>query len=95
MPAFQKLAVSGDGTLWVQLVQSPATWTQDEVASFDPDAGFGGRTWDAFDAAGRYLGPLEMPEGYEPMLFTSERIYGVWRNELDVQYVQVIDIVKP
>jgi hypothetical protein len=95
LPAFQQLAASGDGTLWVQQVQPPGTWTQDQIASFDPDAGFGGLTWDVFDGEGRYLGALDMPDRFDPILFTPDHVYGVWRDELDVQYVQVLDIVKP
>ena len=79
----------------MQRVEPPRTWTEDQIAAFDPDAGFGGLTWDVFDLDGHYLGAVEMPERFDPMLFTAEEICGVWRDELDVRYVMVLRIVRP
>ena len=53
----------------------------------------GGQDWDVFDAAGRYLGVVTMPPDFAPMVFLHDQIYGVWRDELDVQYVLRLRIV--
>jgi hypothetical protein len=34
-----------------------------------------------------------MPPGFTPKLFRGEKIYGVWHDELDVQYVLRLRIV--
>ena len=41
---------------------------------------------DLFDAEGRYLGTVTMPDRFTPMRFIGDLVYGVWRDELDVQY---------
>ncbi len=43
--------------------------------------------WDVFDRAGRYLGVVNMPPRFQPRLFHEDEIYGVWRDDIDVQYV--------
>ncbi len=95
LPYFQRLASTPDGSLWVQRIEPPRDWTEDQIATFDPDAGFGGRTWDVFDPSGHYLGPVEMPDRFNPLFFDDYRIGGVWRDELDVQHVMIIRVVQP
>ncbi|MBI4543404.1 MAG: hypothetical protein HY705_10265 [Gemmatimonadetes bacterium] len=41
----------------------------------------------------RYLGVVEMPLRFQPMRFVGWQIYGVQRDELDVQYVVRVRIV--
>lgn len=43
--------------------------------------------WSVFDPEGRYLGVVRMPDRFKPMVSRSDNIYGVWRDDLDVQYV--------
>ena len=49
--------------------------------------------WDVFDAAGKYLGMVTMPPKFAPRMIWGNQIYGVWRDELDVQYVVRLRIV--
>ena len=39
------------------------------------------------DTEGRFLGSLDMPAKFQPLRFYGNRIYGIGRDELDVQYV--------
>lgn len=44
---------------------------------------------DEFSANGHYLGPADVPEDLDRFLFqeiTAEAIYGIARDELDVQH---------
>ena len=34
-----------------------------------------------------------MPDRFKPMVFRGDKIYGAWRDELDVGYVVVLRIV--
>ncbi len=45
-----------------------------------------------FDADGRYLGIMEMPDRFAPRTFLADRIYGVWRDDLDVPYLVTLRI---
>lgn len=84
-PAYANLFGGPEGTLWVQSIQTP-----DEVAeqggAFDIQD-MGGATWEVFDADGRLLGSVRMPLRFNPLLFQGDAIYGVLRDDLDVQYV--------
>ncbi len=84
-PAFAMLRAGPHGTLWVQRIR-----TADDVAA---DGGqfqaqdVGSAIWDVLDAEGRLLGPIRMPDRFQPLRIRDEFVYGVQRDELDVQYV--------
>jgi hypothetical protein len=84
-PAFANLMGGPEGSVWVQRVQSA-----DDVAArggeFDVQD-VGAPVWDIFDAEGRYLGALELPNRFTPMRIKGDRVWGVWRDDLDVQHV--------
>jgi hypothetical protein len=61
--------------------------------SYNPQLDFGSRTWDVFDAEGRYLGVVNMPLRFQPVRFLGNVIYGIQRDELDVQYVVKLQVV--
>ena len=76
-------------SLWVQHLNPPRNLTEEEQENLNPQLGFGlgAPEWDVFDADGRYLGVVTMPQRYQPLRFIGDQVYGVWRDELDVQYV--------
>ena len=49
--------------------------------------------WDVFDSEGRYLGVVTMPRLFTPKIFRGDKIYSIWRDEFDVQYVVRLRIV--
>lgn len=49
---------------------------------------------EVFDGEGKYLGIVSMPSRFQPRLFVADKIYGVWRDDLDVQYVMRLRIVE-
>ncbi|MGH7500804.1 MAG: hypothetical protein ACREL7_03515 [Longimicrobiales bacterium] len=86
-PAYSQIMGGPENTMWVQRVRT-ATEAAASGESFDPQQGdSGSRVWDVFDAEGRYLGPLEMPARFQPLHVTGNTIYGVGRDDVDVQYV--------
>ena len=92
-PAFEDVAFGPMGTIWVQHVQPASELSVEEFRTFENARA---RKWDVFDAEGRFLGMVTMPERFTPMVFRSDKIYGVWRDELAVQYVvrlRVVDVL--
>jgi hypothetical protein len=86
-PAYANLMGGPDNTMWVQRVRT-ASEAAASGESFNPEQGDGGsKTWDVFDGEGRYLGALDMPARFQPMHVAGNAIYGVGRDDLDVQYV--------
>jgi hypothetical protein len=84
-PAYANLLGGPDGSLWVQSVQTPET-IRAQGGTFDM-RDYGGPAWDVFDVDGRFLGVVMMPARFTPMLFDEDRIYGVQRDDMDVQHV--------
>jgi len=87
-PPFRRLACGPSGTIWVQQVRPWTALTPEEldvasIAGTPPDS----PDWDVFDAGGRYLGVVTMPARFQFWLFRGDIIYGVGRDELDVEYV--------
>jgi hypothetical protein len=84
-PAFASVLAAPGNQLWVQRVQTP-----EELAAsggqFDLQD-LGANEWDAFDARGRYLGVVELPERFTPVHAEGDLLYGILRDELDVQHV--------
>jgi len=86
-PAFNAIQTGPAGTMWVQRVQTTADLTEEELENFNAFEDSGAPEWDVFDSEGRYLGVVAMPKRFAPRLFLGDQIYGVWRDDLDVQYV--------
>lgn len=92
-PAFSSVQVGPRGSIWVQHVQSAAGLTDEELAQFNVTEDTGSPDWDVFDADGRFLGIVSMPSRFQPRQFVGDRIFGVWRNELDVQFAMQLRVV--
>ena len=100
------LSTGPDGTLWAQRYRAPSSMAagaraeadfgpQDvEVFLADVALRLGAPEWDVFDAVGRYLGAVTLPEGFEAFAFVGDAIYGVWRDSMGVEYVKRLRIVR-
>jgi len=91
-PAFARLRGGPHGTLWVQRLRDLSSMSDDEIENWNPQLDQGGPHWDVFEADGRYGGTVELPSRFTPFAFTVDRIYGVFRDEFDVQYVRVYEL---
>lgn len=91
-PAFTQMRAGPDGTLWIQRVRYLGDLSEEELESFNPTLDQGSPKWDVFDFEGRYLGVVELPDRFTPFIVEGDRFYGVYRDEFDVQYVQVLRI---
>lgn len=92
-PAFATLVAGTAGTTWVQHVQAASELSDEEYESWNPIEDTGAPIWDVFDSQGRYLGVVTMPRRFAPRVFRGDEVYGVWRDELDVQYVVKLRII--
>lgn len=94
-PAYALVRGGPQGSIWVQHLQVPSELSDEERENFNPQLGLGSPTWDVFDPEGRFMGELRMPERFQPIRIDDSRIYGVWRDELDVQYVLILRVGWP
>jgi hypothetical protein len=51
--------------------------------------------WDVYDSEGRLAGMVRIPDRFTPFSLKGDRMYGVWRDDLEVQYVRVYQLVQP
>jgi len=72
-PAYSTFLVDSEGVLWVQDFSYVG-----EAAS-----------WAVYDEQGVWLGSLDFPEGFSPTYITADRIAGIWRDELGVEYARI------
>lgn len=90
-PAFNEILAGPEGTLWVQHLRT-AEEIERAGAGLDPQS-LGAPRWDIFDADGRFLGVLELPDRFQPTRIRDDRIYGIWRDELGVEHALRLRIV--
>jgi hypothetical protein len=95
-PAFVQFFSGPNQSLWVQRLRRPSELTAEEREFFNGLAGRDGidqlrglksSEWDVFDDRGRFLGIIALPPRFQPMQVFGDRIYGIWWDDLDVQYV--------
>lgn len=88
-PAFARLRGGPHGTLWVQRLRDVADMSDEERENWNPQLDQGGPMWDVFESDGRYGGVVELPARFTPFAIEEDRIYGVFRDDFDVQFVRV------
>lgn len=92
-PVFRSVRIGPEQSVWVQQVRVPTGTLETD----DPEA-LASPEWDVFDSEGRFLGVVTLPERFDAKVFRGDRIYGVWRDELDVGHVlrlRIIDHLQP
>jgi len=92
-PAFASIQMGPGGTMWVQHIQSPTELSEEELEAFNFIEDIGAKDWDVFDVEGRFLGVVTMPPRFSPRVIVEDKIYGVFRDDLDVQYAVRLRIV--
>lgn len=92
-PAFASLFGGPHGTLWVQRALQVSSFEPHEMAGFGLHA-IAAPEYDIFDREGRYVGAITPPRGFDPMMARGEHLYGVQRDDLDVQYVVRLRVVR-
>lgn len=93
-PAYAQIIGGTDGSIWVQHIQAPSKLSPEQRKAFNLQYDLAAREWDVFDRDGRFLGVVTMPQRFQPVQFVGDKIYGIQRDELDVQYVVRLGIVK-
>ncbi|MFC1574867.1 6-bladed beta-propeller [Gemmatimonadota bacterium] len=94
LPVIGRLLAGPDETIWVQRIQTTAEMAEEAEFINPRNQSLGGPEWEVFDKEGRYLGVVTLPDRYSPRRISGNHIYGVWRDELDVQYILRFRIEK-
>ena len=90
-PVFAQVILSEDGFLWVQRIRTSrdvpegVEWSAQDLGSNE---------WDTFDPEGRYLGVVEFPLRFQPLRKIADVMWGLERDDFDVQSVVGYRVVK-
>lgn len=79
MPAYADLQLSRSAQLWIAEVRPPAA---------------GVTLWSVVDREGRWLCGVEVPTGFEVLQIDDDRVFGVWKDGLDVEHVLGYRLLK-
>lgn len=79
--AFGSLICEPDGTVWMREYRSTP-------GNMLPPS------WLVFSRRGRWLGRVEMPEGFQLLEVADQYLVGKRRNELDVEFVEVLNLQR-
>lgn len=90
-PLFAQLRLLDDGSLLVQRIVTAREAGEDSGWNIQD---LGSDTWDVFGPEGRYLGPLDFPEGFVPVRSVDGILWGVQADELDVQSIVGLRVVR-
>ncbi len=79
-PAYGRILTDHGGAIWV---------ADHALAGEDP------RAWQVFDARGRWLGTVRVPERFRLLDVGRDRVLGVARDDLDVERIEVRPLERP
>lgn len=98
VPAFAELHLDRAGNVWARDYDHlDAVWFYDRSAlgpGFEAPRLDGPRRWAVFQPDGRFLGEVAMPMGFDVHEIGEDWVLGVWRDEMEIEYVRVYPIVK-
>jgi hypothetical protein len=80
LPYFGLLLADTEGNLWAQEAAAPTRKA--------------GRYF-VIDSTGRWLGTVTMPERFQPSFIGPDVLYGIWKDEADVEHVRGYRLSKP
>jgi len=87
MPAFGRSGLVGDQLLWLLVDGNGRLWVHDYLAFPDETP-----TWSVYDPDGRLVAEVSTPVGTALTYADSDRVVGIWRDELDVEHVRVYEL---
>ncbi len=79
--AFSDLRVDGTGSIWLKTGRH-----------FPPVAP--SNEWTVFSEVGVLLGSLSLPDRFEALEFGGDYVLGVWKDEMDVEFVRLYSLQK-
>jgi hypothetical protein len=88
-PAYGGLIASDAGEIWVGAYPG-----QVEMPGTPLNARLPERRWLVFGADGALVATVQVPEGFQPHTIRERRIWGVFRDELDIESVHAYELEK-
>ena len=87
LPAITAVRAGPIYTIWVQRMGGVESIDPVAVNAPGPADAFGGGTWDVLGSEGAFLGVVRLPARFRLMEVADGAVYGVLRDDMDVQWV--------
>lgn len=87
-PAHGRLLADRTGGLWMERYAPGRTDGGWNATREEPTI------WEAYSPDGAWLGPVEFPAHFYPFEIGDEYVLGLWRDEMDVEYVRLYGLEK-
>ena len=89
LPLIDALMIGPENTLFVKRGLGLVDWyhPQDGSKAWDEDTG----AWDVFDSDGTYVGVIDFPVAFRPLVIRDDKIYGVAKSDLDVETLLILE----
>jgi hypothetical protein len=88
-PAYDGLVTADTGETWVGAYAGQLTMPATPLNVRVP-----ARRWLVFDGDGILAAGVDTPEGFEPHALREDRVWGVFKDELDVESVRAYEVVR-
>jgi hypothetical protein len=88
-PAYDGLVTADTGEIWAGTYAGQLTMPATPLNVRVP-----ARRWLVFDGDGILVAGVDTPEGFEPYAVHEDRVWGVFKDELDVESVRAYEMVK-
>jgi hypothetical protein len=90
-PAFNQVMEGPEGTTLVQRIDD-----LHEIEALDlseeMSRRLGSRTWDVFDPEERFLGTIDLPARFTPMVWQPTAVYGRWLDDVDRSHLRKLNL---
>lgn len=91
LPALRSFTLDSEGNFWIEEYEDPRSPSSKEWPMSLPP-GRSERT--VLDSRGRWLGTVQTPDGLRIEEIGGDYVLGVWKDDLEVEYVHVHRLVK-
>ena len=92
-PAFNRLMEGPEGTTLVQKIDA-----LEDIEALDlseeMSRRLGSRSWEVFDSEERFLGTIDLPARFTPMVWHPDAVYGRWLDDLDRAHMKKLALIR-
>lgn len=92
-PMFVQILSGPSGSMWLRRPRIVSEMDPAALESFNILQDIGSPNWDVFDRDGKFLGVVEFPDRFTLLNFEDSHALGVWRDDLDVQYLMKLRLL--
>jgi hypothetical protein len=92
-PAFNRIMEGPEGTTLVQRIDELSDLETLDLSE-EMSRRLGSRTWDVFDPEERFLGTIDLPARFTPMVWQPSAVYGRWLDDLDRHHLRKLELAS-